>query len=126
MNGQMLPETAPGTRGASLVETVMAIVIMSVAVLGTAQMGMVAHQQSRAGAVATDMWTVAQLSFEELRAEDFDSLASDTDTVRGYPVSWTVTGTEPKTVLLSVTRPTATSGQVVDTFAMLVADWDDE
>ncbi len=123
MSAPLPADRISGTEGGSLVELVVAIGILAISVLGTVQMGVVARQQSRAGALATDMWTVAQLQFEELKAEDFDSLATRSDTVRGFPVSWTVSGTEPKTVTLSVTRPTAAGGQVADTFVMWVADW---
>ena len=110
-------------RGASILEVVVATIILLTCVLGVVRMSIVAHQQARAGSFATDMWTVAQLQFEALRAERFDSLSAGTDTIRGYPVAWSVAGTEPKTVTLGVTRPNAIGGEAVDTFVMLVADW---
>ena len=110
--------------GASLVELVVAVVIFAIAVLGMVQMSLVARQQARAGALATDVWTVAQLKLEEIKATDFDSISGGADSIRGYPVSWTVSGADPKSVTLSITRPDMLGGQVIDRVIMLVSDWD--
>ena len=119
--------TRRGARdGGSLVELVVAIVIFAVAVLGMVEMSLVANQLGRTGEIHTDMWTVAQLQFEKMRNDDFDSLAAGSDTIRGYPVSWTVAGTEPKTVTLQVTRPDLLGGTAVDSFVVVVADWGNE
>ena len=109
--------------GTSLAEVVVAMVIFTIAVLGMVQMGLVARQQARAGELATDMWTVAQLKLEEIKATDFDSVSGGADSIRGYPVSWTVSGANPKSVTLSITRPNVLGGQKVDRVVMLVSDW---
>ena len=109
--------------GASHVELIVSIVIFLIAVLGMIQMSVVARQQARAGKLATDMWAVAQLKLEEIKATDFDSVSGGADTIRGYPVSWTVSGVDPKAVTLSITRPSVLGGQVVDEVLILVPDW---
>ncbi len=109
--------------GASFVELVVAIVIFAIAVLGMVHMGLVAGQQARAGELATDMWTVAQLKLEEIKATDFDSISGGADSIRGYPVSWTVSGADPKSVTLFITRPSVLGGQVVERVILLVPDW---
>ncbi len=111
--------------GVSLVEVVVAIVIFAGGVLGTLQMGLVARQQARTGEIVTDVWAVAQIKLEEMRAADFDNLSAGSDTIGGYPASWTVTGTDPKTVTLSVTRPSMLGGKVVDSIVVLIPDWND-
>jgi Tfp pilus assembly protein PilV len=106
-----------------MIELIVAMTVFAVAVLGMVQMSVVSRMTARAGSQQTDMWTVAQLQFEELQAQTFASLVAGTDTVRGYPVSWTVTGTEPKTITMTVTRPDVLGGSTTDTFVMLVSDW---
>jgi Tfp pilus assembly protein PilV len=111
------------TQGATLVELVTAVMIFAIAVLGMVQMSVVATQTARGGELQTDMWSVAQMQFEELQNLSFAAINAGTDTFRGYPVAWTVTGTDPKTVSLMVTRPNPVGTQVVDTFVMAIADW---
>ena len=106
-----------------MVELIIAIVIFSVAVLGMAQTGLVAFQQARAGDIATKVWAAAQLQLEEFRQDDFASLATGSGTVAGYPATWTVTGTDPKTVTLAITRPSVLGGQAIDSFVVVRTDW---
>ena len=110
--------------GASMVELVVAIMVFAVGVLGMAHMGLVARQQVRAGRLATDMWTVAHLKLEEIKATHFDSVAAGTDTVRGYGVSWTVTGADPKSVTLTISRPSVLGGPLADTVVLLLPNWE--
>lgn len=110
-------------RGATLVESVAALVILAVGVLGMVQMGLVAFQQARAGEIRADSWAVAQVELEALRMTPFGSLSAGNDTVGGYPVEWTVAGTEPKTVTLAITRPNVLGGQLVDSVVLVLADW---
>ena len=110
--------------GGSMVELIVAMVVFTIAVLGMVQMGLVARQQTRAGEIATDVWTVAQLKLEEIKAIDFDSVSGGADSIGGYPVSWTVSGVDPKSVTLSITRPRMLGGDVVDQIVMLIPDWD--
>ena len=50
-------------------------------------------------------------------------VSGGSDTIRGYPVAWTVSGTDPKTVVMAVTRPDVLGGQSIDSFVMVVPDW---
>ena len=109
--------------GFSLVELVVAITLFSLVVLGMIQMAMVSRTLTRAGELKTRAWSVASQQMEQLRLTPFDDLTSGSDSVQGYPVSWAVTGTEPKTVTLLIERPDVLETSAVDTFVMHVSDW---
>ena len=59
---------------------------------------------------------------ETLRSLPPDDLVSDSDTVWGFPISWTVSGTAPKVVVLAVERRSVLGGMTVDTFVTHAAD----
>lgn len=120
------PTATDPRRGAGMVEIIVAVVLMSVAILGMIQMGLVARMQAGQGEIQTRMWSVASATFEEIRMEPYDSMFSGSDTVQGYPVEWTVTGSEPKTIRVMITRPAASGGTAVDTFVTLKSDWGNE
>ena len=109
--------------GTSLVEVIVAMVIFAIAVLAAAQHGVVARQQARTAEMITEAAAAAEYQLETLRGMDFDSVTSSADTVYGYPMSWAVTGTDPKVVVLTVSRPAGVGTSAVDTFATSIHDW---
>ena len=113
----------PREAGISLVEVIVAMVIFSIVGMSALQHGFTARQQSRAGEIITEVAAIAQYQFETLRGMDFDSVASDADTINGYATTWTVTGVDPKTVVLVVNRPSVLGAQVADSFVTIVHDW---
>jgi prepilin-type N-terminal cleavage/methylation domain-containing protein len=118
------PSAREAHGGFTLAEVIVSILVFAVVVLGLLQMALVARQQTRAGQLKTDMWSVAQVTIEEITATSFDSISAGSDNVMGYPVAWTVAGTSPKTVTLVVQRPSVLGGIVADTFVTQVADWE--
>ena len=108
---------APGREaGISLVEVLVAMIIFTAGVLAVVQQMLTARQQARAGEIITESAAAAQYQMETLRSLPFDSVVSASDTVWGFPLTWTVSGTNPKVVLLTVERPSVLGGVVVDTF----------
>jgi prepilin-type N-terminal cleavage/methylation domain-containing protein len=109
------------TRGFTVVEVVIAIVIFSLGVLGLAGTAasvtrMVGQSQrySRAAAMATQQ-------FEILRATtDCDNVTSGSRTDGRYLMTWTVSDvTNGKQLALAVQSPTA-SGNRTDTFTSII------
>ena len=127
MSREAVVSERQSSAGMSLIEVIVAMVILVVGVVGVAQYGLVARQQARRGQVAMDVWSVGHLKMEEILAQDFASIASGSDTVRGYPVRWTVTSTDPKRIKLVIERNSLNGqGVVADTLVRHVRDWGSE
>ena len=109
--------------GMSLVEVLIALVILAVGLLALFQQSIVARQQSLTGELKTETAALAQFKFEGLLAGQFDSISTGSDTLQGHPMTWTVTGTDPKTVTLTVERRGVLQDAVTDTFITIVSSW---
>ncbi len=109
-------------RGVSLVELMVAVVILAVALLGLAGAGGVAAQQLRIGRTDMHRWAAVQQQMEELVRMGYDSVTTGAAVVQGYPMSWTVSGTNPKKVLFSVERTNLSDQLVKDTTVLYFAD----
>ena len=107
--------------GVSVLEVLVALIVFTVAALAAVQHMLTAQQQARAGEIITEAAAAAQYQMETLRSLPYDSVASDSDTVWGFPLRWTVSGTDPKVVVLSVERPSILGGVRVDTFVTYAA-----
>lgn len=105
-------------RGVSLVEVMVGIVILALALLSlSAASGLAARQlyYSR----TDSQWSAAvQQKLEELGSQGFANVSNGSGVVQGYNMTWTVTGTDPKTVKLMVQRQTRLGQIVVDTLLM--------
>ena len=99
-----------------------ALIVFTVGALAAAQHTLVARQQANAGEIITEAAAAAQYQMETLRSLPPDDLVSDSDTVWGFPISWTVSGTAPKVVVLAVERRSVLGGMTVDTFVTHAAD----
>ena len=108
--------------GVSIVEVLIALVVFTVGALAAAQHTLVARQQANAGEIITEAAAAAQYQMETLRSLPPDDLVSDSDTVWGFPISWTVSGTDPKVVVLAIERRSVLGGMTVDTFVTHAAD----
>ena len=102
--------------GVSVVEVLVALVVFTVGALAAVQQMLTARQQARAAELITEAAAAAQYQMETLRSLPYDSVASDSDTVWGFPLTWTVSGASPKVVVLTVERPSVLGGVTVDTF----------
>ena len=106
--------------GISLLEVLMALLIFTIGALAAVQQSLTARQQARAGEYITEAAAAAQYQMETLRSIPYDSLSSGSDTVWGFPLTWTISGATPKVALLTVERPTVLGGVTVDTFVTYV------
>jgi prepilin-type N-terminal cleavage/methylation domain-containing protein len=95
------------TAGFTLVEIVIAVVILSIGVLGLA--GTTAHaiRSTTIADLRSERMAARQSVIEQLRALPFDSVSSGTDTVGAYEVQWRSTARGPlgKDLRLITTGP---------------------
>ncbi len=109
-----------GRQGFTLIEVVMAVLIFSMLMGGLVSAGVVASSQLVVSQNDVRVWKAASYQMEKLVAGGHASLASGSSTVYGYTTVWTVTGTDPKKVVLVIDRKTL-SGQIrPDTFVTYV------
>lgn len=85
-----IPRPAAGRAGFTLVELVVAIVILSVGLLGLASTAAVVTRQMGGGAQQTIAANLATARFESLRAGGCTALAGGTQKTRGLTEVWTV------------------------------------
>ena len=114
--------TAGPRAGVSVVEVLVALVVFTIGALAAVQHMLTARQLAKAGEIITEAAAAAQYQMETLRSLPYDSVASDSETVWGFPLTWTVSGTSPKVVVLTVERPSVLGGVTVDTFVTYTAN----
>ena len=117
--------------GFTLVEVLVALVVLTVGVLALAGATAVAVRQVILADVTTERAAALQSVVEMLRARPYDSLSAGSDTVGTFRATWTVSSTQRSTVLSIVTLgPGLESGsggmprladQVRDTFVYRIA-----
>lgn len=108
-------------RGFVLVEVLVAIIILGATLLSLSAASALAYRQISYGLRDADWSAAVQQQLEELTGDGYRNVTSGSGAIYGYPMTWTVTGTDPKTVTLEVTR-TLRSGQVVvvDTLLLIL------
>ena len=118
--------TATGTSGqeagVSIVEVLISLLVFTIGALAASQNAISARQQAKAAEIMTEAAAAAHYQMETLRSLPRDSLDSGADTVWGFPISWTVSGTAPKVVVLIVERASILGGMTVDTLVTYAAD----
>lgn len=112
--------------GFTIVEVVVAMIILTVGVLGLAGTTMYVVRATTYGDITTERSAALQSVVERLRSLDYDSVNASSDSIGGFTVSWTVqTATRSKLVRIITTGPglkTSGSGpplirpSVADTF----------
>jgi Tfp pilus assembly protein PilV len=109
-------------RGVSLVEILVGVLILSVAILGLAGAGAVAARHVNYGRNDMLLWLAVGGKVEDLVAAGYSGVTTDSAFVQGYPMRWTVTGTDPKKVTLIVQRQNLSGAAVEDTLILYVSD----
>lgn len=111
------------TRGISLVEILVALLIFSVAIVGLSSVGLVSSRTLRSADSYANASIAAQSKLDSLRSAGWAALTdglTGSDNVQGYAVSWSVAGTDPRKVTLVVAR--SVMGTIYpDTFVTYVA-----
>lgn len=86
--------------GFTIVELIVAMLMLTIGLLGLAGVGAVVLKQMKGGTYQTIAASIAQSRFEELEGDPCASIAGGTATVRGMGEQWTVAnlGLRAKTV----------------------------
>jgi hypothetical protein len=102
----------------------MGMMILSVTLLGLAAATATAARRVVDGRTEMKRWTVLQQQVEEIVRMGYDSVTSGNRTVDGYPVRWTVTGTNPKSIGIVVTWKNSMGKAVEDSMLYYLASPD--
>lgn len=111
--------------GFTLVELVVALVILAFGILGLAGTTVYVVRQVQVAGLTTKRTAARQTAIEHLRALDFDDVSSGADTVGEYIVTWTVSSsqTNSKTMRLITTGPGYVStGDAMPTLSQVAQD----
>ncbi len=100
-------------RGISLIEVMIAMVILTVAILGFSSATGLALRTTNRGRQEIQLWAAVQWKADSLTAVGWGNVTAGSDTVNGYPMSWTVSGTNVEQIDLSVDHPSLTTGAMV-------------
>ncbi len=100
------------TRGFTIVEIIVAIVVLSVGLLGLAGTTLLVVRQVTLAGMTTERTAALQTTVERLRALPFADIASGSDSVGVFRVQWTVTvpSTQWKVIRVITTGPGAATG----------------
>jgi len=111
--------------GFTLVEVLVALIILTVGVLGLAGTTALAVRQVTLSDITTERAAALQSVIERLRSMDYDNITAGSDSIGHFAASWTVTaGQRSVTVHIVTVGPGLSSGsgmpglkgQVADTF----------
>ena len=106
----------------SLIEVLVAVTILSVTLVSLMAASGVALRQLHAARSDTRLWSAVQHQMETLMKAGHDSVSTDSATVDGVPMHWTVTGTNPKKILLTVEGMNGAGQLAEDTVVLYLAD----
>ncbi len=101
--------------GVSLLEILVGLSILSIALLALAAAGGVAARQVHSSRTDMHRWAAVQQQVESIIAQGFENVTDSSTVVQGYPMSWTVSGKNPKRVQLITQRYNFSHQLVEDT-----------
>ncbi len=118
------PPSGKDTAGFSMVEVIVAIVILAVGVLGMAGTTAYVIRQVTLADVMTERAAAVQTTIERVMATDFESVSSGSGTVGIFSVGWTVLadGAQTKIITIVTSGPGLDDGQGFPMLAPMVAD----
>lgn len=101
--------------GFTIVELIVAMLMLTIGLLGLAGVGAVVLKQMKGGTYQTIAASIAQSRFEQLEGDPCASITSGSATVRGMAETWTVTdlGLRAKTVYDTVAFESSTGTRKV-------------
>ena len=109
-------------RGVSLVEIMVAIVLLGTAVMSLASAAGLAMRTTVRGRQDMQMWAAVQWKADSLVSLGWGNVTNGSDTVHGYPMSWTVSGTDLQQIELLTDHASLTTGATMrDTLVLYLA-----
>lgn len=105
-------------RGISLVEVLVTIVILAGALMSLAAASGHAARQLYHSRTDMNYWAAVQATADSIASVGYDNLANGSATVQGYPMNWSVSGTDPKTLILRTQRTNRTGDVLQDSLVM--------
>ena len=105
-------------RGIALVEIIVAIIILATVLLSLAAASGHAARQMYLSRQNMEVWSVLESQAESLMAVGYTGVTDGSAAVSGYPVSWTVVGTDPKTVTVLLTYTRRSGGTATQSFSI--------
>ena len=100
-------------RGLSLIEVMIAMVMLTTALLGLSSAAGLALQTTVRGRQEIQMWAAVQWKADSLISLGWGNVTTGSDNVNGYPMSWTVSGTNLEQIDLSVDHPSLATGAMI-------------
>ena len=113
--------TLADRRGIGLVEILVALTILAGALMSLAGAGALAARHLQSSRTDLNAWAASQSQAEDLMSRGFDTISSGSATRHGYPMNWTVSGTNPKKVLLEMDWTNRSRNLVKDTLVLYLA-----
>ena len=107
------PKRARDERGVSLVEIMVSMVILSSALLGLASAAGLAVRTTIRGRQDIQLWAAVQWKADSLVSLGWGNVTNGSDTFQGYPMSWTVSGTDVERIDLLVDHASLTTGATI-------------
>ncbi len=89
------------------------MVILSTALLGLSGAAGLALQTTVRGRQEIQMWAAVQWKADSLISLGWGNVTTGSDNVNGYPMSWTVSGTNLEQIDLSVDHPSLATGAMI-------------
>jgi prepilin-type N-terminal cleavage/methylation domain-containing protein len=123
------PKPSYGQAGFTIVEVVVAIIILAVGLLGLAGTTVLIIRQTTLADIASDRSVALQSTIERIRATPFDSVEAGSESSGSYDVAWAVTDVgQWKNVDIVTTGPGLSTSEgfpaidqsVVDTFSFRI------
>lgn len=113
-------------RGGSLVEVMVGVVLLAVTLLSLGGAAALGLRQTSRGRAEMHQWAAVQAVVDSLVAAGADSAgwanaAGGAGSVNAYPVTWAISGSNPKRVDLVIQRPSSTGLTVSDTLVFYLA-----
>ena len=104
------PKRARDERGVSLIEVMVGMVMLTSTLLGLAGATGLALQTTIRGRQDIQLWAAVQWKADSLVSSGWGNVTNGSDTVHGYPMSWTVSGTDLERIDLLVDYPSQITG----------------
>ncbi len=109
-------------RGVSLVEVIVGMVILASGVMSLAGAAGLAMRTTVRGRQDMQLWAAVQWKADSLVSLGWGNVTYGSDTVHGYPMSWTVSGTDLQQIELLTDHPSLTTGATIrDTLVLYLA-----